>query len=288
MRNIFGKIGNLSKDNQVFHRALLVLYVLSAALYFWGKLYFGGASVHAAVLKCTPIWILIVFILVVWRFQRPNRYPISMVFGLLMSLIGDACLTQDDDVYTFAGLGTFALAHLMYIKAFTLKPLNLKRAVIIYAISISVFVTYVLINMHVTQKLTGVKLYTMGVGCIIYSFLLYGSLWRAVACISSLTDLKEWSNLTKCAGTVLFVLSDNILAINMFLFSFPLGWVATMVTYYAAQLFLALSAVQPTSKGSFICYIPPVQYSTTSSAKQASLQQSCDVGAKTGAKEKAN
>ena len=197
-----------------------------------------------------------------------------MIFGLLMSLIGDAFLTQEEDEFLVAGLATFALAHLMYIKAFTLKPLNLKRAVIIYAISMGIFISYILINHHITRKLTGLKMYVMGIGCIIYSFLLYGSFWRAVACISSLTDLKEWSNLTKCAGTVLFILSDNIVAVNLFLLSIPYAWVATMVTYYAAQLFLALSAVQPTSKGSFTCYIPPVQYSNSNpSARKSSLLQ---------------
>jgi len=270
-QKIFGFVSNLSQEHRIFHKSLLVLYVLSAALYFWGKYRFGGGSPHMVVMKCAPIWILILFIFVVWRFQRPYRYPISMVFGLLMSFIGDAFLTQDDDSFFIAGLITFALAHVMYMKAFTLRPLNLRRAVKIYAICIGTFIVYLLINHHVTQKLTGIRLYVVAFACIMYSALLYGSFWRAVAKISSVTDLKEWNNLTKCIGTVLFILSDNILVINHFLVSIPYAWVPTMITYYIAQLCLALSVVQPTSKGSFICRIPPVQYATPIHQNRSSL-----------------
>jgi alkenylglycerophosphocholine/alkenylglycerophosphoethanolamine hydrolase len=248
MVNLYADLKEITRESRIVHRIILALFFSSAILYFPSKLHFGGEAWVNVLLKCMPICCLIVFVCTIWKFQRPHRYALSMIAGLLMSMVGDACLTQEGDLFFFGGLITFALAHIMYIRAFSLRPLKLKLAFKVYMFSFFTCAVFLTINNHWSQKFFGIKLWIISTLVLVYSFCLYGSFWRAVANISSLSDLGDWCTVTKSVGTVLFVISDNVLAVDQLLVSIPYAWIPVMILYYSAQLCLALSVIQPSRK----------------------------------------
>ncbi|KFM64814.1 Lysoplasmalogenase-like protein TMEM86A, partial [Stegodyphus mimosarum] len=71
--------------------------------------------------------------------------------------------------------------------------------------------------------------------------------WRAVARVQLFEDLWTWTKLCSCGGGILFAISDFILGFNMFHSPIPYSHIVVMITYYAAQLGIALSVVDSTS-----------------------------------------
>lgn len=71
--------------------------------------------------------------------------------------------------------------------------------------------------------------------------------WRAVARVQLFEDLWTWTKLCSCGGGILFAISDLIIGLNMFHAPVPHSQMLIMVTYYAAQLGIALSVVDSTS-----------------------------------------
>ncbi|KAK9410065.1 lysoplasmalogenase-like TMEM86A [Crotalus adamanteus] len=68
--------------------------------------------------------------------------------------------------------------------------------------------------------------------------------WRAMAGVQLCNDLWTWTKLSACIGSVLFMVSDLTIAVNKFCFPVPYSRVIIMATYYAAQMLIALSAVE--------------------------------------------
>lgn len=71
--------------------------------------------------------------------------------------------------------------------------------------------------------------------------------WRAVARVQLFEDLWTWTKLCSCGGGILFALSDFCIGFNMFVSPIPYANMLIMVSYYAAQLGIALSVVDSTS-----------------------------------------
>jgi len=85
-------------------------------------------------------------------------------------------------------------------------------------------------------------------GIMIYLVMLYIGLlaltaWRAVARVQFFGDLWTWTKLCAFAGSLLFLLSDFVIAVDKFRDSVPYSHPIIMVTYYAAQLGITLSVV---------------------------------------------
>ena len=71
--------------------------------------------------------------------------------------------------------------------------------------------------------------------------------WRAVSRVQLFDDLWTWTKLCSCGGGILFALSDLILGLNKFVSPIPYANMLIMISYYAAQLGIALSVVDNTS-----------------------------------------
>lgn len=54
----------------------------------------------------------------------------------------------------------------------------------------------------------------------------------------------RWTELAAGGGALLFILSDLTIALNKFCFPVPYSRALIMSTYYAAQMLIALSAVE--------------------------------------------
>ena len=127
----------------------------------------------------------------------------------------------------------FAITHILYSSAFGMKPINVSAGLIIAAVS---SVSYLLLYPYLSGPFT----YLVAVYIGLIGFM--G--WRAVAGLQLANDLWTWTKLSACLGAVLFMVSDLTIAVNKFCFPVPHSRAIIMATYYAAQMLIALSAVE--------------------------------------------
>jgi uncharacterized membrane protein YhhN len=169
-----------------------------------------------------------------------DRFAVFILLGLVFSLAGDVLLIPDDtDQFFIYGLGSFMLAHIFYIRAFTITYLEnheialIKRhgwvMILIIAYGFSFFR---LIQDHLHEMIGPVMLYTM---VITLMLLLAANRYKRVG-------KKSFQYIL--FGAILFVLSDSILAWNMFVKDLEYSHLLIMSTYGLAQLFIVLGALE--------------------------------------------
>lgn len=127
----------------------------------------------------------------------------------------------------------FGITHILYSSAFGIKPWDLKVGLGIGLVS-SFCYTFLY------SYLSGPFTYLVAVYIALIGFM--G--WRAMAGVQLCNDLWTWTKLSACIGSVLFMVSDLTIAVNKFCFPVPYSRVIIMATYYAAQMLIALSAVE--------------------------------------------
>ncbi|XP_039092724.1 lysoplasmalogenase-like protein TMEM86A isoform X3 [Hyaena hyaena] len=93
---------------------------------------------------------------------------------------------------------------------------------------------------YFVHGLSGAFTYLVGVYVALIGFM--G--WRAVAGLRLVGAAWRWTELAAGSGALLFIISDLIIALNKFCFPMPYARALIMSTYYAAQMFIALSAVE--------------------------------------------
>ncbi|XP_071577293.1 lysoplasmalogenase TMEM86A-like [Temnothorax nylanderi] len=98
----------------------------------------------------------------------------------------------------------------------------------------------------------------LAIGVPIYTVLLVTMAWRTISRVQFFEELCTWTKLCSCIGSICFVTSDTLLGFHYFHSPLPYSQVSIMLTYYAAQLGIALSVVDsknnsnnrvPASKG---------------------------------------
>jgi len=148
--------------------------------------------------------------------------------ALLFSWFGDVALMyQSDSTYFIMGIGLFLIAQILY--AFTLRKATFQKPEINLT-GIAPFVLY------------GAALFyiLLPAGDFTVPILIYGLVILVMAYFASsrknLTSNESYQ--LAFLGSLLFVLSDSLLAINSFKTSIPLAGVWIMSTYCAAQFLL--------------------------------------------------
>nr|CAD7424651.1 unnamed protein product [Timema monikensis] len=215
----------------------LVPFFKTLAIYFVLFIPVERPSWFAMCIKCLPIVSLIVFVLL-HGMSLGNEYAFSrrILTGLVFSCVGDALLVWPH--YFLHGMAAFGGAHLMYIAAFGFKPLNIALGVLLFnSCAVAVYA--------LMRGLSGVLL----VGVPVYSILLITMTWRAIARVQLFEELWTWTKLCSCAGGIIFAISDALIGFQHFHHPIPHSQALIMVTYYAAQLGIALSVVD--SKASY-------------------------------------
>ncbi|XP_015189874.1 PREDICTED: lysoplasmalogenase-like protein TMEM86A [Polistes dominula] len=207
----------------------LVPFFKSVSVYF--VLLAQQPSLLTACFKCLPIISLIVFVLL-HGISLSKEYTFSrrILTGLVFSCIGDALLVWPN-CFT-AGMCMFAIAQIMYIYAFGFKPINLLLGAIMYS-----FCSLVICLLM--PGLSGILV----IGVPIYTLLLTTMAWRAIARVQFFEELWTWTKLCSCVGSICFLISDTLLGFHYFRSPLPYSQVSIMLTYYTAQLGIALSAV---------------------------------------------
>ncbi|KAM9496550.1 lysoplasmalogenase TMEM86A-like [Clarias gariepinus] len=212
----------------------LVPFFIATCVYFVLWLPTSNPSWFSAFIKCLPIFCLWGFLLSHGiSFLRAHSNARKILAGLIFSALGDAFLVWEEQGYFFPGLLMFAITHILFTSAFGMKPLNLPAGLVMGTIS---GLCYALLYPH----LSGISIFLVAG----YIFLIGFMTWRAIAGVQLAHDLWTWSQLSACLGAVLFMVSDFTLAVNKYCFPVPHSRAIIMATYYAAQMLIALSAVE--------------------------------------------
>ena len=193
-----------------------------------------STSILFCLLKCLPIASLVVFVLLHgMSFDECYRYSRRILVGLIFSALGDIFLVWKSSYVNFElGLLSFAIAQAMYARAFGWRPLKLRAGLFFLVIGLGVF-------WYLSSYLTGVMRYLAP--C--YITLICTMAWRAVARVEFYHDLWTWTKLCGCIGAVFFMVSDLVIAVNMFATPVPCAHQIVMLTYYVAQFGISLSVV---------------------------------------------
>ncbi|XP_061103126.1 lysoplasmalogenase TMEM86A-like [Conger conger] len=212
----------------------LLPFLKASCLYFALWLPTSSPSWLSALVKCLPILCLWAFLLAHGtRFLLAQSAARRILAGLVFSALGDAFLVWQEEGYFSHGLLMFAVAHILYSSAFGMRPLNPHAGVAVGCVSV---LSYTFLYPCLSHPFT----YLVGVYVALIGFM--G--WRAMAGVQLANDLWKWTRLSACLGAGLFWVSDLTIAIDKFCFSVPYSRAIIMGTYYAAQMLIALSAVE--------------------------------------------
>ena len=191
-------------------------------------------TIFAALLKILPILCLCGFVsLQGISLEKEHNYSRRILLGLIFSGIGDVFLVWKN-TYFIHGMAAFGIAHILYIRAFGLQAKN-------WFVGMLCLLPGFLMYYVCYPGLKG----TLVIAVFVYGCIITGMMWRAITCVQNQIEengLCRWTRMSACIGAALFYLSDNIIAINKFCFPVPGSRALIMTTYYAGQMFIAVSA----------------------------------------------
>lgn len=211
----------------------LVPFLKTVALYFvvaisWQPSWLG------CLLKCLPVGFLMVFVVLhgISLGDARHCYSRRVLFGLGLSCLGDALLVWPWGF--LPGMAAFGAAHLFYIAAFGTRPFNPWAGAVCLAF-VAATASLLLPGLH------GIYLWAVP----LYGVVLMIMVWRGVSRVRFFDELWTWTKLCSCFGGILFAASDTLIAFNLFYLSTPPSYIqhVIMLSYYAAQLGIALSVV---------------------------------------------
>jgi len=206
---------------------LLVIALVAALLYLLP----ATADIRWLHLLTKPIPVLCMAVWVAWQPQR-GRYQVLVASGLVLGAAGDVLLELGDSTFIL-GLLAFLLGHVAYIIAFLQDDRRLSpvRALLSYGYGIAIF----------AYLLTAGDLGAMLAPVAIYMLVICTMLWRGLSRLGA-PAAPERSAQAGAVGSVLFIASDSLLSLRMFVAAFPPVGVAIMLTYWLGQLGVAASA----------------------------------------------
>ncbi|XP_056397686.1 lysoplasmalogenase, partial [Hyla sarda] len=218
----------------VTHRARntvskLLPFLMTVCTYFVLWIPLSEPDWYNALIKCLPIVSLIYFVLVysvgVGKF---SPYAKIIFLGLVFSAAGDISLVWPE--YFQLGMVMFGLAHIMYTTAFGFHPLNLRIFIVIAMFGVSFY--------SLTFQYLGGPFVYMVAG---YTMLICIMTWRALSRVNLASSKFSWAQVSAAVGSISFMISDCVLAVDKFCFPLSNSRAIIMSTYYGAQMLIALS-----------------------------------------------
>ncbi|KAM4650507.1 lysoplasmalogenase TMEM86B [Discoglossus pictus] len=217
----------------------LLPFLFTCLIYFERWIPLSEPSLYSAFIKILPI-LSLAFFISVHSISTGESTPYSkkILLGLLFSGVGDICLIWQE--YFLYGMIMFGLAHLMYTVAFGLQPLRM-RIFIVLALFCATFytVTFTYLNGPFVYMVAG------------YCVLIGTMAWRALARVHIGSYDFSWAHFSAALGSISFMVSDCVLAVDKFCFPITNSRAVIMGTYYAAQMLIALS-ITASSRDDFL------------------------------------
>ncbi|XP_039631373.1 lysoplasmalogenase [Polypterus senegalus] len=204
----------------------LLPFLLSSGLYFYLWLPESSPSPHSAAVKCIPVLTLSAM-LFCHKGCSLGHPAGKLLSGLLMSAVGDVCLIWKD--LLLPGVAFFSLAHILYSLSFLSTRSRRPSWLLLPCLVLWIFTgcTYMYILPHL-QVRPDAQLMVPAVGfyCIL---------------ITIMTSFAfRTTRPPTIAGSLFFMASDFILAHQLFVAPAPWGRMMIMITYYLAQLLIAV------------------------------------------------
>ncbi|MGE7947453.1 lysoplasmalogenase [Lysinibacillus sp. NPDC093688] len=154
-----------------------------------------------------------------------KKYQLLIVIGLVFCMVGDYTLQ-----WFLIGLTSFLIGHIFYIFAFFSTnerqvPTWAKIVLLVYGVSMAAWIAGTVFSSGEV---------VLGIAVIAYISVILTMGWTAIRTGSTFATI----------GALLFISSDSYLSINKFVMPLPFSHEVIMLTYYGAQILIALSILQ--------------------------------------------
>ncbi|OBY80368.1 hypothetical protein BBG47_06520 [Paenibacillus sp. KS1] len=204
---------------------------LIVAILVTGMIHLATLSLDSSVLngifKLLPMVLIIVLAVSSQPADKLKMYKVLIVSGLIFSIAGDAFLLKNGNQWFMFGLSSFMVGHLLYVAAM-IRRWEFSLLALLCVAPIGVY-----------SWLIGWQLHN---GIMANSD--QSDLWLPAAVYIGVISVMCWTaimsrNWHAAVGAILFTVSDSILAWNKFVGAVPASGIWIMLTYFAAQLFIA-------------------------------------------------
>jgi uncharacterized membrane protein YhhN len=156
-------------------------------------------------------------------------------------LLADILLLGDGDEHFLSGLLFFLVAHVMYIIAFSVPPhKNDPKVPAHYNRAYFFLILAIVPSMLTSQMLADRRNPILICAVIVYSLVIAVMGWRAAARIGYPAETFN-SQFYAFIGSLFFIASDSLLAINKFYAPIPGEKIWVLSTYWIAQTLFAVS-----------------------------------------------
>lgn len=172
--------------------------------------------------KLIPMWLILLYAYLQLPAEKKKLHWIIWI-GIFFCMLGDGLL-----VWFVIGLTAFLIGHLFYLTGFlrswSYSPLRLYSFIplALFAIVMGWIMATALIANDNQHLMAPVLLYILVISMMTWSAIMTGHKWLII-------------------GAILFMISDSILAWNMFVSSVTYSGPLIMITYYSAQFLIAHS-----------------------------------------------
>ncbi|GLX86758.1 membrane protein [Thalassotalea loyana] len=199
------------------------------------RIFFITAVIYLISLPFTPypyqysVKALPIFILALSCFTLlDGKHKWLMSIALLFSFIGDIFLAIEFTMSFQYGLLSFLIAHIFYSIYFIKLPNKTNKYKLISIIAICAFSV---IAASIIIPAANALMVPVAVYLIVITLMAVIAFYKSI-------------NRKLLFGVICFLLSDTLLAINMFVSPIPLASLWVMLTYYSAQFFIFSGAMQ--------------------------------------------
>nr|ACQ58004.1 Transmembrane protein 86A [Anoplopoma fimbria] len=219
----------------------LLPFFLSTAVFFYLWTPDSPPSIMSAGVKSAPT-LLLAAVVLRWN---GGQSVLGVMGGLLLAAVGDCCLVWPK--LFVPGMGAFAVSHLLYIFTFLSSrytPYSSSSSFLTRFLSLILFMVgggFYIYLYPFLQKTTNPKVLVPAVGV----YIVLSSLMGALAI--------RTRKMTTTLGSLSFLVSDLTLAVQLFKETAPMkyGHTVVMVTYFLAQLLIAVGDVNAVEKDDF-------------------------------------
>ena len=206
---------------------LHLLFIIIVAVELTGRIT-GNINIEYPVKPLIMIWMAVYFL----RFRKKQEMTNPVLLALFFSWVGDIFLmfSHLGETFFFAGVGGFFLAQLSYIYVFTKYSENGSRGYLERNLIIGfLFLGYAAGIVYLLYPgLEGL----MKPVIMIYALSLIG---MSMMALNRNGRVNRTSYLLVFLGSVLFVLSDSMIALDRFFREIPMSGFWIMLTYISAQ-----------------------------------------------------
>jgi uncharacterized membrane protein YhhN len=180
------------------------------------------------VTKPIPVLLMAIYLLTL---SGKRSFQWLVIVGLLLGMTGDILLEYSEATFLL-GLIAFLLGHIFYILAFltdSRKP-GLGYAIFVYLYGIAVY-----------GFLETGDLGKMALPVMLYILVITTMVWRASARYHA-PGVNHESARAGIIGSLLFLASDSLLAVTLFVYPIPYAGIVVIITYWLGQLGITIAA----------------------------------------------